>query len=586
VKFSGLLIGESVQMGTSGKKKRSNGSVSFGAVLAFVLLLIGIAFFALSMFMGGQNETKNATDAGMLNVGKKVVDEVSVPLYPTPNEIIFADVCNNTSNGEDLLASLTGGLSDLGEINLHRINRVWAKALQIAINAEAADREGFGGTGKQNAQKAFEGAESISNRLADKLAEKGNLYAFFDELAAKNSVRMLGSDATTKSLKGNNWQSALLSRGRESNITVAPPEYSLPPNFQFPGLVMKSSRKNVPSAGKDLYFLSGYTPIKLADKTFWQVPFVYDETPHMVSGTEFGENTLKAKPIEEWKKPLPNAFSGEGIAESKSGKAGQKAISWVLTNPGQNFKMSIPHSFVRIKVDEMMCDWYFFPVGPQTRVKYGDSVKYGYKPEEKKGPRMPLGGAFCLFVEAGTVELGLDVLARNLDQIIFGIPDEDNEKIEAYLVNRANEMIGKPGKVITVDNLHDTLSNPLTILYLLADQREFYLFSADGESLEIMPKYLALIKAPWLALKYGEEPDGTEMKLVDDADCPAALLNKVSAQPLPKCLLVPPTPFGWGLWDKDVYWTPGSGYNSCLGNLRVKRWTEVYSLGIAIPSLL
>lgn len=568
------------------KKNRTRGSISLGAVLAFVLLLIGIAFFGLTMYMGGQNETKNATDAGMLNVGKRVADDVSVPLMPSPNELIFADVANDTTHGEDYLASLTLGLSDLKEINLHRINRIWAKALQIGINAEAAEREGAGGQGKANAQKAFEGAQSISNRLANKLQQKENLYNFFDELASKNSVRMLGTDIRTKALRGNNWQTSYMQRGRESNITVAPPQYSLPPNFQMPDLVMKSSRKNVPSSGKDLFFLSGYKPIELGDRNFWQVPFVYDETPRMVSGSEFGDNLLKAKPLQGWDKPIPNAFSGEGIAESKGGKAGQKATSWVLTNPGQTFRMSLPHSFVRIKLDEMYVHWYFFPFGPTKKVEFGDPEKYGYKLETMGAKRMPFGGAFCSYVSSGEVEVGGDVIARTLDQIIFGLPDEGKEKIEAYLCNRANEMVGKVGKVVTVDELHDSLNSPLTILYLLADQREFYMFSSDGEHIEVLPKYLALVKAPWLLLKQNEEPDGTEMKLVDDADCPAALYNSASGQPLPKCLMVPGLPIGWGLWDKDVYWTPGSGYNSCLGDLRVKRWTEIYSLGIAVPSLL
>ena len=114
------------------KKKRSRGSIAFGAVLAVVLVIIGLAFFALAMYMGGQNETKNATDAGMLNVGKKVADNVSVPIYPTPNELIFIDVANDTTSGEDLLASLTGGISDLKEINMHRINRVWPRRCKSA----------------------------------------------------------------------------------------------------------------------------------------------------------------------------------------------------------------------------------------------------------------------------------------------------------------------------------------------------------------------------------------------------------------------------------------------------------------------
>lgn len=575
----------------SKKKNRSQGSVSMGVVLAFVLLLIGIAFFGLTMYMGSQNETKNATDAGMLNVGKRVANDVSVPLLPTPNEIMFADVANDTTHGEDFLASLTLGISDLKEINMHRVNRIWAKALQIAINAEAAKQEGAGGEGPANAQKAFEGAQSISNRLAEKLKQKDELYKFFDELAGKNSVRMLGTDVRTKSLKGSNWQTSYMQRGRESNVTAAPPEYSLPPNFQFPGLVMKSSRKNVPAAGKDLQFLGGYTPIKLGEKTFWQIPFVYDETPHMVSGSEFGENTLKAKPLEGWDKPIPNAFSGEGVAVSKDNKAGQKATSWVLSNPGHNFKMSLPHSFVRVKLDPMQAHWYFYPLGPTKKVEYGDPVEYGYRLDTAESRKMPFGGAFCAYVGAGEVELGTDVIGRTLDQVIFGLPDDDSEKIEAYLCNRANEMVGKVGKVITRDEMHDVLGNPLTILWLLAadknkDLLEFYMFSSDGEKIEVLPKYLAYVKAPWLLLKQNEEPDGTEMKIVDDADMIAPILNQASAQPLPKCLLVPGMPIGWGLWDKDVYWTPGSGYNGCLGTLRVKRWTEIHSLGIAIPSLL
>jgi hypothetical protein len=45
------------------------------------------------------------------------------------------------------------------------------------------------------------------------------------------------------------------------------------------------------------------------------------------------------------------------------------------------------------------------------------------------------------------------------------------------------------------------------------------------------------------------------MKIVDDTDCLAAIINNVTAKSLPKCILFPP-PFGWGLWDQDVYWTP------------------------------
>jgi hypothetical protein len=565
---------------------RSRGStVAFGAVLAIVLVMVGIAFFVISMWMGGQSETKNAVDAGMLNVGKNVLDDISVPLL-TPEELRYIDVCNDATNGKSLLELLDSDINKKGQVTLRRINRVWAKALQIGINAEAAEREGYGGEGKGNAQRAFNGAKSISDRLADKIGDKQKLYAYFDDLAKRNSVRMLGARANVKSLPGNNWQTAFMERERESNITVAPPEYTLPPKFDMPDLVMKSSRKQIPADAKDLWFLPGYKPIKLADRTFWQVPFLYDQAPHLVSGREFSSNTVKAKPIGDWQKPIPNAYSGEGIVAGGGKTATQKATSFVLTNPGQPFKMSLPHSFVRIKLDEMKAHWFFFPIGPQSdAVEYGEPTKYDFKkPQFISGPKMPLGGPFCAYVQAGdNIQLGLEVFARSLDEVIFAAPGEGNVTTEAYLLNRANEMIGKVGKVITKKDLHECLNHWTTRGFLYAGETEYYMFSADGETLECLPKYLAIAKAPWLVLFQGNEPDGKEMKIVDDADCIATLLNNATAKPLPKCILFPP-PFGWGLWDKDIYWTPGSGYNSCLGNLRVKRWTEVYSVGIAIPS--
>lgn len=571
---------------------RSRGSaITLGVALALILVLVGLLFFVITMWMGGHNETKNAVDAGMLNVGKKVMDEISVPLLPTPNELIYIDVCNDATNGKSLLELLDGDIKKKGQVTLRRINRVWAKALQIGINAEAAERDGHGGEGKSNAQLAFDGAKSISDRLADKLTgkdTKSKFYGYFDDLAKRNSVRMLGTSANVKSLPGDSWQTALMERDRESNITAAPPEYTLPPKFEMPNMLMRSSRKQVPEGGKDLWFLRGYTPLKLADRTFWQVPFVYDQAPHLVSGSEFNSSTDKAKPIGDWKKPIPNAFSGEGIVEGSAKSATQKATSFVLTNPGQPFKMSIPHSFVRIKIDEMFTHWYFFPLGPELDpVEFGDPTKYDFKkPKFQSGPQMPLGGAFCATVQAGdSVQIGLEVFGRSLDEIIFAAPGEGNVTSEAYLLNRANEMIGKVGKVITKEELHECLNHWTTRGFLYAGQTEFFLFSADGETIEVLPKYLAILKAPWLVLFQGNEPDGTEMKIVDDADCIATLVNNVSARPLPKCVLFPP-PFGWGLWDKDIYWTPGSGYNSCLGNLRVKRWTEVYSVGIAIPSII
>lgn len=578
-------------------RNRAIGSaITFGVVLAIILMAIGILFFVLSMYMGGQKETKNAVDAGMLNVGKQVLDDVKVKLLPTPNEaLLYGDVCNDKSSSYTYIPN-----DGWYEASLRRINRIWAKAMLISLNAEGMEKEGHAGSAKANAQQAYEGAQAISDRLAKELMDKDNLYPYFDNLAKKNSVRMIGNDAIVKSLHGDKWQMSFMDRGRESNVTAAPPEYTLPPGVdpkEYPNLVMASTRKQLPDSGKNLWFLPGYSPIKLSDKTFWQVPFVYDQEPHLVSQSEFTPQTIKAAPIAGWEKPIPNAFSGEGIAEGKSGAAGktaQKAPSWVLTNPGQPFKMAMPHTFVKIKFDKMYSHWKFFPLGPLLDpVEHGDPQEYGFrKIDFQAGPKMPLGGIACVYVQAsGNVPMGMEVAFRTMDDVLYTQPGEGNAVIDKYLLNRCNQMVGKVGKVVTRDDLHQILGDIKTMFWLLAfgDTEEFYLYTADGEHLECAPKYWAYIFAPWIALvefKDGGEPEGTEQTIVDESDCFAGLTPNmpVSAKPFPKCVLVPPIPFGWAKWKKTVYWTPGTGYTGCLGTLRVKRWTDVYSYASALPN--
>ncbi len=48
------------------KRLRNNrgGAIAFGAVLALVLVVLGAGFVLISLYMGGQTETKNASDAG------------------------------------------------------------------------------------------------------------------------------------------------------------------------------------------------------------------------------------------------------------------------------------------------------------------------------------------------------------------------------------------------------------------------------------------------------------------------------------------------------------------------------------------
>ncbi len=197
-------------------------------------------------------------------------------------------------------------------------------------------------------------------------------------------------------------------------------------------------------------------------------------------------------------------------------------MSWVLTNPRQPFQMSMPHSFLHIHLDDMKAKPYFFPTG-YPPIEFGPEGSYGYTTDEFTGAPMPAGGILCSTVTPDEVTVGLDVVGRPLDQIIFGIPEGDTSKLEAYMVNRINEMIGNVGTTKSASDLHSLLNDPATIGYMVAGMQDFYIFSPDGTNLSCLPEALAIAKAPWLAPMIDNTPDGTETKLIDDANTPAPI---------------------------------------------------------------
>ncbi|HEY9718640.1 MAG TPA: hypothetical protein V6C69_14300, partial [Trichormus sp.] len=227
--------------------RNKRGNISFGTALALALVVLGIGFLFLSLFMGGQRETKNAVDAGALSVGKQVLDadQVSVDLGADPSQQIFADCAS------DQIDPSAGGPLQLlgGKITLRRINRVWAKAMTIAINAAAAG--GDAGSGTSNAQQACSAAQEISDSLAAKLTNASNLYPFFNDFSGRNSVRMLGNSANVQDLPGANWQTSLMDRAAESNIVLSGSpsnNFNMPANFSLPSsFYTQSTRANVPA---------------------------------------------------------------------------------------------------------------------------------------------------------------------------------------------------------------------------------------------------------------------------------------------------------------------------------------------------
>lgn len=553
------------------RRKKLGSMITLSTVLMLALIVLGMGFVALLMFMGGQSETKNATDAGTLNVGKQV--SYSVKVSAVQGIGLFDDVNTDTE---------TGNFAILPEstIRMRRINRIWAKALLIAINAEAAG--GQAGNGSSNASSARSRAKQISDTMANFLKNSNNLHGFFTDFAASNSVRMLGLGAQVKVKPGSGWDTAYLNRGKEGNITLGgspsnnfymPPGYNMPANFYT-----QTTRTAAQANAGNKYFLKGYTPLSVGGEDFWQIPFLFEEKTHLVARSTFEQNTEAANAL-SWNNAVPNAFSAQGQA-LKNATLGEEARSFVLTNPRQTYKMSMPRSFVHIKVEDPHSEFYFYPTGLIPPVRFGANQTYGFTPTNHS-MTMPFGGLLCSSVAGNSVIVGLDVVGRTLDQVIFGIPGGNTTDLENQLTARVNQMISKVGVTKSKSDMHACLNNPATIGFLVAGQRDFYIFTNNGKDLTCQPKITALATAPWLASMINNSPDGTESVSVNEATMPFAGAHIPTVVPLPAHVVL--LQIGWSNWKKKVWWEPGTGYNGNLGRVRVKRWTEVHNRGVCVP---
>jgi hypothetical protein len=562
--------------------RRERGSIlALTSALGLALVVLGVGFFFFVMFMNAQKETKNAIDAGTLNVGRKALDEIEVPV----TNKCFWDVCKDPPDNS-IIPNPT--------INLRRINRIWAEAMLYKINALAQQDQGQDNNGMSNASNALQSAEQTSNLLALRLKNQVEMYPFFKDLARQNNIRMIGNSASVKEIPGGNWQTSKIIEGTdkvaESNIMIGG---STSNNFLAPhgftwnsNNVTNTRRSPAPANSNGMFFLKGYENLDFGGDTFWQVPFLFEDKPHMVSKNDFEKAKNNAA---GWSNPIPNAFSAEGVA-SQPGKPAEKGIAWVITNPRQTYKAAIPHSFIRLRVEKPKVNWQFVPLA--FPVTFFTDTMSGFIPESMSSPPAPAGGPLCATVQAVSVQVGLEligILATGVDGMIFRPPSASSADtyIEKELVARCNEMITKVGKTVKASDVHSALSNPVCTGALIGGvSQDFALYSPDGNSLRCMPIVGGAVAdptVPWLSLIANQSPDGTEKKKGENG-------ISIPSGVVPFHPVIVPDPFcvesfglGIGTMDKSLFWQPGTGFNGCLGKVRVQRETNVISIGVCVP---
>lgn len=528
-------------MRTTLKGTKKGGALAFSVVLIMVLIGVGFGLYFVSTYFGGAQETKDAVNSGALNVAKKALD-ITVPLQGTDQEF-FADVVDNNN------------------VSLRNINRVWAKALFVGINADGAKQDGgHQGSGGASASAAQAAAMQISDSLADKLSDPSNLYGFFDDFAKMNSVRMLGLKAHVEKLPGPDWTTSFLQRDYESNIEF---KDNLPPGYNNNNMFTESKRKPIPSDAAGKKYVVGYKPLTAMGSTFWQVAYPVEMHPHIVDRKYFDDN--KQKPLQtggaSWKTPVPNTFGVAG-GTKQSNTYDETATSWAETNPQKVFPMQFPHGFVRIKIKANTLNWCLNIPIEAAALQTAD-YKFEMMDSHDSIP-LPMGcGAVRASAYCGN-EYPLGTLYNGIAALPVAKSDPLGGDAIEYLTQRVREMIPDYKKALLVAKLN------MTMLDHAASDQTFLIYpNSDNSDVVIEKENNASVPS---GCDKSAKPDGTKQTL--DTEIIVPMLNYATF-----------TFDCYGSWGPyptysqvhaEREWTPGTGWNGgCLGEMSIHRHTEV-----------
>jgi hypothetical protein len=514
----------SIQMSIIRNKKGA--TLGLVAALAFVLILIAMALFSLTMLLGGSRETRDAVDSGALNVGKQAL---SITVSPnSADEQQFLDVADSNGN-----------------FGLKNINRVWGQAMLAAINATAMQAEAPSAQATSDAQSLETAAQDISSRLSQQLNQPSNLYTFFTDIAQPNSVRMLGTSSIVDVVTDNLWQTSLMDRGAESNLSANPNE--MPANFDA------SSLSLTPPAKDGLLYLPGYTPIQIGGQEFWFVPYKNGEKPHLVANSHFNSNTNTGNSL-KWTDAVPNAFSVHGVA-GQGKNPSQQSVSYVMTNPQLYFKLQIPQAFIRVKLQANTLQWNLDGIDM-------DSTSYGFMPDVVQSDPYPLP---CGTI-SGTEYVGNEYLAGpTLFTGLFAMPPIPpmDSKAFSYLLQRAQEII--PG--YQASSLTALLA--ATPISTAAQDQEFIVYPSSTDSSATLLATTSAAAPSWA----NTDPDGTDETLETEGPLgPNQGLTDLAC---------------YGDWEYPTvstfngerHWIAGTGYDGCLGTMTIHRTTTAYLIG-------
>ncbi len=493
-------------------RRKSGASLVLVAVSAgFLIILLFIVFQFLTL-NSGSREVRNAVDAAALNVSKRV-GTLKVPVGGQ-----FSDVADK------------GGL-----VGMSNINRVWGKAYLINANAEAIQKEGLTNQyTTQNADEAYRVAQIANDSLVETLTCKKKLDEFFNEMANLRKAKLLGSASELKTVDGPGWDVAMVDRGAPSNLKFD--EKQIPKG----ATVAPSNAKHV----------SGYKPFTANNKNFVFASFIPNEMPHLTTDSNFNANDSRTSPLTG--NPIPNAFRANGI--NLGNKASLSASASSVANPRHEYRLAIPHAFIKIIVQNTGL-WYVNgkQIAPPTFYKCFPETVQGIKSYKLPGSGRLLNGY---------ASLGNEYKSGTLLSSLNALPGDHQEEF-----NRMLQRIQEIKHDFTMAELMSMLQKqPVAGMYII------YPTYSSNDNTDPNIQILAIadptapLPVPWMNTAI--QMDGMDKLIVTEAE-----QKDEPNYCWPQILGGNPDCEHFTKVSGKAFWKPGTGYGPCLGVLTVARLT-------------
>jgi hypothetical protein len=494
-------------------------SVILVALCALGLIIIVFAAFQLSLIMGGSREVRNAVDASILNVGKRVVG-LKVPSG------IFKDCADS-----------------MGTVGMSNISRVWGKAYLINANAEGMRNDGLStGQASDAADQVYSAAQTVNANLRAQLTDKNLLDQFFNQLSANKPAKLLGESATVNTSKDakTGWATAMVDRGAESNLSFTPSQ--IPMNVQV---------KQVKVGNKT--YVQGYTPFTANNKEFVFPSFRLGEMPHLIADSHFQRN-MGGLPTN----PIPNAFREMGMADGAGTTLSASACA--EANPQRQYLLAIPQAYVTITFANRAL-WI-------VENKQVNQTNYGFEPETQQGAKkikLSVGG-----VLDGFGNLGNEYKMVNLWRL-FTAAKGDHTVALMKLVQRVQEIDPTFTKERLIGLMSSQTLMPGASKYFIYPSYTTPDFTNPTMKIASIP---GAAMPGWLAAANQADGDKsvitTETAAIDEPNtCYDNIVGGKS-----------PTGKHWTEFYGSISWQPGTGFSQCLGDLKLSRTTKCVFTGV------